>query len=96
MKTQTQTITFDMKWKPFVRPLVDVAKGASEPKARENAIQELEGMARVADLAGEWLDVLKAIQSECEDSPDGLHEATLGVIAMKARQAIAAAKGGAK
>lgn len=59
---KTETITFDMKWEPFVRPLVDVAKGADNPEARENAICELEGMARAADLAGEMLHVLREIQ----------------------------------
>jgi hypothetical protein len=44
-------------------------------------------------LRAEMIEVLREIQSECESSPDGLHEATLGVIAMKARQAIANAGG---
>jgi hypothetical protein len=49
-----------------------------------------EALALIA-AAPELLDVLHAIQAECEDSPDGLHEATLGVIAIKARKAIAKA-----
>lgn len=68
---KTETITFDMKWEPFVRPLVDVAKGADNPEARENAICELEGMARAADLAGEMLHVLRecAKQMRAMDCP---------------------------
>jgi hypothetical protein len=40
----------------------------------------------------ELLGTLRVIQAECENSPNGLHEATLGVIAMKVRCALAKVK----
>jgi len=42
-------------------------------------------------LMPEMLEALAEIQGECESMVDGLEEATLGVIAMKARKAIAKA-----
>lgn len=47
--------------------------------------------ARLMAAAPEMLVVLAEIQGECESMVDGLEEATLGVIAMKARKAIAKA-----
>ena len=47
--------------------------------------------ARLMAVAPEMLVVLAEIQGECESMVDGLEEATLGVIAMKARKAIAKA-----
>jgi hypothetical protein len=48
-------------------------------------------------LRAEMIEVLREIQSECESSPAGsfprCHEATLSVIAKKARRAIANAGG---
>ena len=86
MKTQTQ-----INWNAIEQndwtgiELIDTETG--ETHATIDACTP-EALALIAAAPG-LFEALQAIQSECEDSPDGLHEATLGVIAMKARQAIA-------
>jgi len=54
---------------------------------------EVEANAHLIASAPEMYNALRDILRECETSEDGLHEATLGVIAMRTRQMLANAEG---
>jgi len=91
MKTQTQTQT-KIQWTPKHNKESDwdgIELNDPETGITHASLDHCtpEAMALIA-AAPAMLEALREIQTECESSLDGLHEATLGVIAMKARKVI--------